>query len=57
MESPADGWSVSSTGLTNLHYDYSVQKIYSHFESNLGFGLTQIDEINPGTTLHVVCPT
>ena len=29
----------------------------SHFESYLGFGLTQVDGINCGTTKHVVCPT
>ena len=29
-----------------------LQKIYSHFELYLGFGLTQEDEINSGTTLY-----
>ena len=32
-------------------------KIYSHFESYLGFGLTQVDEIKSGTKIHVFCPT
>ena len=31
--------------------------MYSHFESYLGFGLTQVDEITSGTTIYVVCPT
>ena len=30
--------------------------MYSQFELYLGFGLTQVDEINSGT-IHVVCPT
>ena len=31
--------------------------MYSHFESHLGFGLTQVDDINSGTTIHVVSLT
>ena len=30
--------------------------MYSHFEWYLEFGLTQVDDINYGTTIHVVCP-
>ena len=34
------------------------ETIYSHFECYLSFEcLTQVDEINSGTTVHVVCPT
>ena len=36
---------------------WRLQKIYSYFESYLGFGLTQVDEITPGTKPYVVCPT
>ena len=32
-------------------------KIFSHLESYLWFGLTQGDEINSGTIMHVVCST
>ena len=35
----------------------SLQNIYSHFESYLGFGLAQVGEINSRTTIHVVCST
>ena len=31
-----------------------LQKIYSHFELHLGFGLTQVDEITSGTTVHIL---
>ena len=31
--------------------------IYSHFELHLGFGSTQVDEINSAIRIHVVDPT
>ena len=34
-----------------------LHKIFSHFESNLWFGSTQVDEINSGTKIHAVYPT
>ena len=40
--------------MLNCLEDY---KIYSNFDSYLGFGLTQVDEINSGITMHVVCST
>ena len=34
-----------------------LYELYSYFEMYLRFGLTQVDEIKPRTTVHVVCPT
>ena len=33
-----------------------LRNICSHFESYLGFGLIQVNEIYHGTKIHVVCP-
>ena len=30
--------------------------MYSHFELYLGFDLTRVDEIKPGTTVHAMSP-
>ena len=40
----------------NMWNSFKYQ-IYSYFESCLGFGLTQVDKINSGATIHVICPT
>ena len=39
------------------HLSRWLLKISSHFESYLGFGSIQVDEIKSGTTIQVVCPT
>ena len=49
----ARGWELT-TNMLNYLIDY--KKIYSHFELYLGFGLTQVVEIDSGTTIDVVCP-
>ena len=44
--------------ILDIMYGFKDYKIYmySHFESYLGFGLTQVYEIDSGTTIHIVCP-
>ena len=41
----------------NMPNRFKDCKIFSHSESYLAFGLTQVDEIYPGTTVPVVCAT
>ena len=47
---------ILTLNMLNCFKDYK-RYIHSHFESYLGICLTQVDEINSGTTIHVVCPT
>ena len=43
--------------VTQLLTCWIILKIYSSVESCLRFSLTQVDEINSGTAIHIVCHT
>ena len=50
--SPTKCWK-SKCQLLTCWIVLKILKIYQHFESYLGFGFTQVDEINSWTTIHI----